>query len=272
MIALILLYMIIPSWTHAKNIIQDIFFIYNCFSKNRKDVNTFKNVNMPTQEKYKILFVTYETRDAEFVKIHNKNLNEYAKKYGYEYEFLSTIPDNKNIYWYKLELIKHRLETNKYDYVMWLDSDTFINPNTDIKDVINEYSNHIMIGYDVNFSSCTNAGLFLVKNSQIGLEFLNDCIKHYNNVVKKKCMKKSKIVDGIWAGLCYEQGCMTSILFSNYKMDMTMIPQKYILSSRQCIPNELLFHNCGESDKTRTACFTKIKKIYEEQANQSLIK
>lgn len=266
-ITLILLFISIPSWTHVKNIVQDLFFICNCFFKNIKDVNTFKNVNVPTQEKYKILFITYETRDAEFVKIHNKNLNEYAKKYNYEYEFLSTIPDDKNVYWYKLELIKNRLETNKYDYVMWLDSDTFINLNTDIKDVVNEYSNHVLIGYDVGFNPCTNAGLFLVKNSHIGLEFLNDCIKHYNDVVKKTCMLKSKIVDGIWTGLCYEQGCMTSILFSKYKMDMTMIPHKYMLSSRQCTPTELLFHNYGESDKVRTACFTKIQKIYEEQAN-----
>jgi hypothetical protein len=252
--------------------IQDLFFIQKCFFKNRKDINTFRNVDMPTQEKYKILFITYETRDANFVKIHNSNLNEYAKKYDYEYEFISTIPNNKNVYWYKLELIKNRLETNKYDYVMWLDSDTFINPNTDIKDVINEYSNHVMIGYDVDFSPCTNAGLFLIKNSQIGLNFLNDCIEYYNNVVKKTCMINSKIVDGIWAGLCYEQGYMTSILFSKYKMDVTMIPHKYMFSSHQCTPNKLLFHNCGESDKVRTACFTKIQKIYDEQANQSLTK
>jgi len=48
-----------------------------------------------------------------------------------------------------------------------------------------------------------------------------------------------------------------------------MIPHKYMFSSHQCAPNKLLFHNCGESDKVRTACFTKIQKIFEEQSNQS---
>lgn len=52
-------------------------------------------------------------------------------------------------------------------------------------------------------------------------------------------------------------------------MDVTMIPHKYMFSSHQCAPNKLLFHNCGESDKVRTACFTKIQKIFEEQSNQS---
>ena len=128
------------------------------------------------KKKNKILFITYDNRyQEEYVIIHNYNINKYAEKYDYEYKFYNRC--NQNVYWCKIFMVLEALEKNIYDYVIWLDSDTIIkNFDIDIGNILNMFSSDIFIGSDNNSRyNIINSGVFVIKNSEKGKQFLNDC-------------------------------------------------------------------------------------------------
>ena len=56
---------------------------------------------------------------------------------------------------------------------------------------------------------------FIIKNTKIGINFLEDCIKEINY----KCINKTDgSLKGNWAASCYEQGIMNILIdkISNY--------------------------------------------------------
>jgi hypothetical protein len=179
-----------------------------------------------------IEFLTIETRDNKMTKIHNNSLKKYSNKYGYKYTFLN---DYKNelvlpIYWYKIQCIKDMLQDNSIDYLVWLDSDTFIvNEKIKIEDIINLTNSSIYIGKDYPNSNLSAycAGVFIIKNDNIGKQFLDDCINTYINRIE--CTENGNyVLAGKWAGMCYEQGIMNELLNSKYKKSMFYLNEKII--------------------------------------------
>jgi hypothetical protein len=182
-------------------------FYYN----NNKILNNNKisNNNIhKNNKKINILIITYDNREnIEYINIHNKNINSYVKKWGYEYKFITKCSDN--VYWCKIILVLDELKTNKYDYVVWLDSDTKImNKDIDIGDILQQYNSDIFIGSDNNYTASFCAGVFIIKNTKNGIIFLEDCIKNVN----KNCFNDDNSLNGRWASLCYEQGNMNYMI------------------------------------------------------------
>lgn len=210
-------------------------------------------LDKPIKKKNKILFITFDNRKAEYINIHNNNLQKYANKFNYFYKFLTEC--RHNVYWCKIQLVLEELLTNNYDYVIWLDSDTVIkNMDIDIGEILNKYNSDIFVGSDnmIKFD-LVNAGIFVIKNSVSGIEFLKDCIGN----VKHICFNDDGSLKGIWAGTCYEQGQMNIMIADKYYNKTTVLPNNIFLNYSQCVDNTFIMHLYASNDHKRKACFEK---------------
>jgi hypothetical protein len=201
--------------------------------------------------------VTYDNRPhLDYIKIHNKNITEYAKKWGYEYKFIDSCEYNN--YWCKIHIVLDCLNNKtNIDYVIWLDSDTIIN-NFDIcfGDVLMSYDKDIFIGHDNNNTlHLTNAGVFAIRNTNIGKQFLIDCIDGFYT----DCLKQNGDLYGMWAGTCYEQGIMNLIIAKKYKKNTVVLSDKMIYNNNICRKDVFIMHMCGASPAARIVCFSNTK-------------
>jgi len=230
---------------------------YNYFEKFSEKNNIEKIINnnklkKPLNKKNKILFITYDNRyQEEYVLIHNYNIKKYAEKYNYEYKYYNRC--NENVYWCKIFMVLNFIKKNKYDYVVWLDSDTIIkNFDIDIGNIFNMFSSDIFIGSDNNkLFDITNSGVFAIKNSDIGIKFLNDCISHIN----KKCINDNGSLKGVWAGTCYEQGVMNILIADKYLNYTTLLTNNLIFNYNVCSDDVFIMHLYASSSDYRTRCF-----------------
>ena len=188
----------------------------------------------PIEKKNKILILTFDDRpEVTYIKLHNKNYNDYCKSNNIEYKYESIYNKNlnNNPYWYKIYLTKFYLDTNNYDYVMWVDSDTMImNNKIDLNKLLNSYSSDLFFCDDNQIVQKVNAGIFIIKNSSTGRQYLTDCINNFCN----RCIKPGENkLKGTCASTCYEQGIMNIVLIKNYVKYSTVLPLNIVLCSNR---------------------------------------
>jgi hypothetical protein len=95
----------------------------------------------------------------------------YCQKHGYDFKDDDDIVGtDRHPAWYKIQLILRYLDS--YDYVFWVDGDTFImNPEITLESLIEGH----MMGLDIMVVSDflrINTGVFFVKNTDWSREFL----------------------------------------------------------------------------------------------------
>jgi hypothetical protein len=215
----------------------------------------------PIEKKNKILIITFDDRpNIDYIKIHNTNFSKYASKYmiDYKYEHLYNYNLNTNPYWYKVYLVKYYLDTNIYDYVMWVDSDTLIKDfSIDLNELINSYSSDLYFCNDNLSLQKINAGIFIIKNSKIGRQYISDCINNFCD----KCINKGDTkLKGKWATVCYEQGIMNIVLIKNYLKYSTVFPLHTVLCSNngeyfKYFKKLFILHYYDSSTKERNELF-----------------
>lgn len=224
------------------------------FYKSKK-MYSLTNNNKLSEKKNKknnILFITFDNRETnDYVMIHNSNIDDYVKKFGYEYKYLNYC--DKNVYWCKIYLVLEALLTNKYDYVVWMDSDTVIkNFNIDIGDIFNMFSSDIFIGFDNHKKyGIINSGVFAISNSDIGINFLSECIDY----VWDGCFNDNGTLKGRWAASCYEQGVMNILINDKYYPYTTVLTNKVIFNFDDCNDDVFIMHLYASSPEKRVACF-----------------
>lgn len=186
----------------------------------------------------KITIFTIETRPISLVPLHNNNVRAYAERHGYTYDFSDSYTSSVSlpVYWWKLQKMKDLMETD-CDYLMWMDSDTMICQHEfRLEHLISLAPDaSIFIGKDhfghvaqrlANY--CT--GVFMVKNNETGKRFVSDCIDTYMN--KSECKENGAyVLNGVWAGPCYEQGVMNALMDTRYQKDVYTVPADYIHNS-----------------------------------------
>jgi len=211
----------------------------------------------PTNNIYKFAIITFENRIEPYVKLHNQILQDYCKKWNYEYLFYNSCVHN--VYWCKMYYVLSALLTNKYDYVLWMDSDSIIkNKNYSLDLIANKYSSDIFIGSDNKLTTNFCAGVFMIKNSSIGISYIKNCI----NLHTDKCkIKSNNMLKGIWAGLCYEQGIMNLLIFNKYHKYTTCLPTNIIYNYNITETNDLcdvdtfILHLYNSKNFLREKCF-----------------
>jgi hypothetical protein len=195
-------------------------------------------------ENNKTHIVTIETRNLKYNNPHNKSFTNYAIKHGYTYEFLNDYKDPSvklPVYWWKIQYLLNLLKKDKsLKYVVWADSDTIIlNPNICISIITDSCPNSsIFIADEINFTGNLNAGFFIIKNNDIGVQFLEDTINNY--IKNDKCNHNGDYHLGDqYSGECYEQGVMNKLLKSTYQNHICKLYQNTIIS----VDNENIKYN-----------------------------
>jgi hypothetical protein len=213
-------------------------------------------LDKPIEKINKIAIITFENRkDAEYIDLHNKNVLEYCKKWNYDYLFYDKCIHN--VYWCKLYYVLDALKTKKYDYVMWMDSDAIIkNPDISVSQIVNKYSSDIFVSKSTFATFC--AGVFIIKNSPIGISYIEECI----NKQSLKCNKENDDkLKGFWAGMCYEQGIMNSLIINKFYKHTTCLPE-YIIhnekiteTNKVCDVDTFILHLFISPNDLRNKCF-----------------
>jgi len=261
LIILIVIALFYKYWTHIVD-----FLYYTKILGEGKMTTLIENNKLenPINKKNKILIITFDNRPNEkYVELHNKNLEEYAKKWDLEYKFITEC--NHNIYWCKMYMVYEQLLTNKYDYVMWLDSDTIIKKmDINLNDIVNKYSSDIYVGLDredvlfgmdfMDLAEAINAGIFIIKNSEIGKSFMKSCINYYEKHYDQ-CYVDDIKLNGLWAGPCYEQGQMNIQIVNNFSKYTTILPRLIFYNDGKCNNKSFINHVYGQTADYREKCF-----------------
>jgi hypothetical protein len=207
--------------------------------------------------KYKILFVTFEDRDEEYINLHDSNMKKYCDKWEYEYIRVKKNDTGISPYWYKVFVVNDFMKTNKYDYVFWLDSDTIINNfNIDLgEDILHKFDSDIFVASDNIQYDVVNAGVFIIRNSPIGKKFLEEWIDLYAPM----CEKGKGSLKGVWAMSCYEQGNLNKLIIEKYGKNTTFLDGNIFQNNNSCFENVFLMHHYGGKPDKRAACFRKAK-------------
>lgn len=202
-----------------------------------KDRYFDKKIKKEVYKPKSIIITTLETRDIPLLKHHNDTVNYYAKKHGYKYIFRNNYENEITlpIYWKKIQLLKDLMEDYKtVDYFIWLDSDSIItHPEIPIEYLLEmDETKSIFIGKDYpcrKFDSYC-AGVFIIKNNSIGYQFISDCITTY--LSSSKCIDNNKyVLNGIYAGECYEQGIMNELLNTSYNKHLYEIETFFVMNT-----------------------------------------
>lgn len=255
-------------------IIYNIELIKLLISYFRVSKNKFTEVSNSTIP-LKIAITTAENRKEDYIKYHDINIQKYCDKYSYDYIRTDNCkPEEINTYWCKVLRVKEILLTNKYDYVMWLDSDTIIKDYSvsleyyikkyGYKDIYISYENvGGILKYITQFFTMLNAGIFIIKNSEIGLKFINDCLDYLDKRAGD-CITNNKL-KGMWAGDCYEQGVINMKIKYDYS-EYTFIDynQEFIKNISillgyhpKIVDSKGIVHLAGYSNKKRNKEFEK---------------
>jgi hypothetical protein len=262
-IIIIIIFIIINSekiYIYIKDLIFfiKILFFYK-FQYNNNFIENYLDKNF---NDIKILITSFDNRiNLKYLKYHNNNIEKYCRKWKNVNYFFTNECDT-NMYWCKLYLIREKLQTNNYDYVMWMDTDAvIINDKISLQKLVNSYSSDIFISndtyYKIHKTNILCAGVFIIKNSDIGKKFIDECIYTWEN---SKCFKNEKI-QGIYAQLCYEQGTMNYLIYEKYIKYTTILEPKIFRNSFICNKNSFILHNYGVSEKQIEKCFNSIDEI-----------
>lgn len=159
---------------------------------------------MPT-----VCVVTYENRELNFKESFRRNHRAYCDKHGYEYKAYDAVEYNVPHYWTKVFLVKDLLE--KYDYVMWIDSDAMF----ETEEPIECGESFFVISKDKpqhRIPAPMNTGVFIVKNCTLGKQFMEEWGNSYNPKRWKKTPDNKWLCVGQWSGDDYEQGSCVMLL------------------------------------------------------------
>ena len=246
--------------------------IRNHWSKNLE----LHRVETPTLQnaKPKIVIITLEDRPLiELLNIHNRSVQQYADYHGYEYRFLNNFNSPLPVYWKKLHWMQQVLEEGVSDYVLWLDSDTIIpNPRVPLSTIVDYApSASIYIAKDYPYISISAfcAGVFLIRNNSIGRQFVADCLD--SSVNNPKCLVDDKpVLNGRWAGECYEQGAMNRLIKEQYSTYTCNVPPTLITNAPTQFTNfnAVIVHCPGNKD----ACVKGFKAFLSQDQSLPVVK
>lgn len=271
-IIIIILILVLIIYLNRNNILSsDLKYFSKKIYKKFIGENIINNNEEESNDinKDKILIITCDNRpELDYIKIHNFSFESYTKKYSnIDYVFYTDC-GKENIYWSRLFLIRNLMMQNKYKWIGWIDSDTMItNYDYDLNNLIGKAKNKDIIVADDNrpHKIGINSGIFFIKNSKIGFNFIINTINSYK--LNHECKDSNNRLNGMFAGICYEQAQMELQIQSKYKDNTFIIPKNIVLCTRNDISdrvniktNELfIYHLIGTTTERRNIIFKKLK-------------
>jgi len=131
------------------------------------------------------------------------NKINYCKRHNYVFiEDEKYIDQSRDLPWSKIPLLRQYL--SQYDYILWLDADTYItNPAISIQDMIEKMGNNLIM-YQKDPFIWVNTGFILFKNDTFCHTFLEECYKHTDQI-------------------CWEQGAIDLLYRMNWNGSQSRI-------------------------------------------------
>lgn len=143
-----------------------------------------------------------------------RNKIPYCDKNKYDLIFRDKNFEISNLGFEKINLVNQTLNSNKYEYVMWLGCDALIT-NFSIK-----IEDRISKNFDLTISSDSNwqinSDSFIIKNSDRSKDFLNSILNSYSEYINNPFYEQASMIDFI-----------NSDRFKNF---CSIIPQRMINS------------------------------------------
>lgn len=204
--------------------------------------------------------ITFDNRtDLAFVKLHNANLERYCLRYSpnVTYQYVQE-HSCRSHYWSKLYILRDELLTHAFDYVFWLDSDTLITDfDFNISLFLKQCSSFdILVGLN-HLANTICSGVFIIKNTTVGRQFLTDCIDTFEASMDR-CLTTNNTLQGLWAGMCFEQGVMNAFLLNKYTKNTLIVGRNVFANTNFCADQSFVLHYYGQDSNSLHQCFSQI--------------
>lgn len=192
-------------------------------TKKREGLETWTHVSKAQwqtlehqRSKAQVCIFSYDDRKNEPSIEKLKAINEaYCQKQGYEFLFFDRYPANLPPYWMKVKIAKDLVDSGKYNYVMWLDSDACVhNFNVRLESLFAFHRDafFVMAPDHERWTSNFNAGVWALKCGTMAKHFLEDWLMLYDASKWSQTESRWSCQQCSWAGDAYEQGAGEKIL------------------------------------------------------------
>jgi hypothetical protein len=183
--------------------------------------------------------VCYDDRKDEKFEIMRTRTQRYCNTLDYDFKYYEKYDANVPPYWIKIKIIYDIMMTNEYDYVMWIDSDACVHNYIAIPDIfkLGDENTFIVMAPDLPNSGLGsgrefNAGVWILKNNDIGKEFIADWLDLFETKLYKYWKRNGKKwtchrygIPCLWAGVSYEQGSGVHLMTdSKYQQGVLQLP------------------------------------------------
>lgn len=145
-----------------------------------------KHQTLCKQNKLKICIISAANDNLKFQYTYtNKNKQQYCKIHGYEFQFIKLEEDYKSSYHSRKHILLDKIESKKYDWIMWMDADAwFNNLKISLDMIIENYANdetalivardHGVIYNSKTWHDCyINSGILLFKSNDVSKHIIN---------------------------------------------------------------------------------------------------
>ena len=227
--------------------------------KINENLTNLKNENKNSKNIKIALCMWYDDNIKEYADITYKINKLYCNNHNIELIKSSNRQiANRKPHWERLPLLINTINTNKYDYVIWLDADACLNLECeyDLYDLIEKYKDKdIIFSGDINIQHeyQINSGVIILKNSNYSKKILDYWMT-------EECFKNK--IDGF-----NDQGCLRYSLKINYENlnnNSVIIPygdlQKFSIEKEN--KKILFFHLAGYNKKYRIQQFSNLYNNY----------
>jgi hypothetical protein len=258
-IILLVLIVIINNFSEIK-----YFFDLVLFNPKSKSIDINNNT---FEKKLKILILSTDNRDTEYIQLHKKSYENYSKVHNYTFLFEQPC-ENLPIFFCKYQRILKLMETfPDYDYFLWVDSDTIVNKkyiSFPLESMIEQ------VGSDIDFmytefnvlkgilpSEITQkifkafiGGFYMFKNNQSVKNLLKGCIDYidysmWNSNYKGNCA---------YGGSCYEEAAIFYNVRDNTEINSTRLMGNFLYNGNKCYDEYFIIHDLTKS----VNCFKKL--------------
>ena len=101
-----------------------------------------------------------------------KSMKRYAKKNGFDIKLFNELVSDRPPAWNKILIMQKILDSGKYDFVFWIDSDAVIVGKEDICNEIVDGKDFYLVKHFVKGRDAPNTGVVLLRNSKWSKDFL----------------------------------------------------------------------------------------------------
>jgi hypothetical protein len=199
----------------------------------------------------KILILSTDNRDLNYIKLHKQSWEKYANKHTYTYLFEQPCT-NLPIYFCKYQRILELMKTTNFDYYVWVDSDTIVNKkfiDFTLESMISQVGEEtdVITSYMPNLDKKggTLIGSFYVfKNNESTKKLLQDCL----DKIDYSKWKNGKCSNCLYGGNYYDEAALFYCIQENKQIIHKVIDGKFISNKKLCDSSYFIIHCMDKTD------------------------